>query len=146
MRLRRHNGELVGGAKRTRAGRPWVPLMIISGFESWQQTLQFEGRLKIAGKKRKENATRNPRSKIFRKVQWILNYLGKFCTEKKSGASQEVPVLEVQVFMKNIQAIHSYGSGDTYKSQLSLLRKYSAAKLFGKVAKGGVKSGKSSVK
>lgn len=41
-RLRQHNGEIVGGAKRTRRGRPWEMLCYISGFLDKKTALQFE--------------------------------------------------------------------------------------------------------
>lgn len=44
-RLRKHNGELVGGAKATRIGRPWKLVCILSGFPDKKTALQLEWRL-----------------------------------------------------------------------------------------------------
>ena len=41
-RLRQHNREIVGGAKRTCVCGPWTRVLHVSGFESWNETLQFE--------------------------------------------------------------------------------------------------------
>ena len=42
-RLRKHNGELAGGAKYTlRKGKGWEHVCLISGFHTKQQALQFE--------------------------------------------------------------------------------------------------------
>ena len=41
-RLRQHNGELVGGAKATRNGRPWNVWLTVEGFPTQKSTLQFE--------------------------------------------------------------------------------------------------------
>lgn len=41
-RLRQHNGEIVGGAARTRNRGPWRFHCVISGFRSWQEALQYE--------------------------------------------------------------------------------------------------------
>ncbi len=43
-RLRQHNGEIKGGAKRTRAFRPWFPICLIFGFHDYHQALRFEWR------------------------------------------------------------------------------------------------------
>lgn len=41
-RLRQHNGELVGGAAQTSRGRPWHHVLLVQGFVTLQQGLQFE--------------------------------------------------------------------------------------------------------
>jgi predicted GIY-YIG superfamily endonuclease len=44
-RIRQHNGEIKGGAKRTKKGRPWHPICLIKGFEDASTALRFEFRL-----------------------------------------------------------------------------------------------------
>lgn len=44
-RVRQHNGELVGGARATRACRPWRVLWYVSGFTSNEDALRFEWRM-----------------------------------------------------------------------------------------------------
>jgi predicted GIY-YIG superfamily endonuclease len=44
-RIRQHNGELTGGAKRTFKGRPWIPICTIKGFYDNTSALRFEYRL-----------------------------------------------------------------------------------------------------
>ena len=41
-RIRQHNGEIAGGAKKTQAHRPWKMIMYISGFPDERNALQFE--------------------------------------------------------------------------------------------------------
>ncbi|EPX74925.1 structure-specific endonuclease catalytic subunit [Schizosaccharomyces octosporus yFS286] len=41
-RLRQHNGELQGGAWKTRNGRPWIVLCLVHGFPNKTSALQFE--------------------------------------------------------------------------------------------------------
>ncbi|CAI5463834.1 unnamed protein product [Closterium sp. Yama58-4] len=45
-RLKQHNGEVVGGAKSTRAGRPWALVSVVSGFRTRSEAFQFEWRWK----------------------------------------------------------------------------------------------------
>ena len=39
-RLRQHNGELAGGAKNTRVGRPWEVELWVEGFRTMREALQ----------------------------------------------------------------------------------------------------------
>jgi predicted GIY-YIG superfamily endonuclease len=41
-RLRQHNGALSGGAKATKAWRPWCVIVTISGFRTRSEALMFE--------------------------------------------------------------------------------------------------------
>lgn len=52
-RLRQHNGELMGGAKRTKKWRPWVPVCLIKGFYESSSALRFEYRLQRPKRRRK---------------------------------------------------------------------------------------------
>lgn len=48
-RLRQHNGELVGGARRTQ-GRPWTHACILTEIPTWTAALQLEWRWKQLGR------------------------------------------------------------------------------------------------
>ena len=52
-RIRQHNGEIKGGAKRTQKWRPWTPICIIRGFYDASSALRFEYRLQHPGTRRK---------------------------------------------------------------------------------------------
>lgn len=41
-RLRQHNGEIKGGAKKTQQGRPWTLVAHITGFPNQHEALSFE--------------------------------------------------------------------------------------------------------
>ena len=49
-RLRQHNGELCGGARRTSASGPWSVDCYVSGFRNWREALQFEHAWRRAGR------------------------------------------------------------------------------------------------
>jgi predicted GIY-YIG superfamily endonuclease len=51
-RIRQHNGEIVGGAKKTEKGRPWVPICQIKGFYDNSSALRFEWRSQHSKKPR----------------------------------------------------------------------------------------------
>lgn len=44
-RIRQHNGEISGGAKKTMKHRPWYPVCTIEGFYESSSALRFEYRL-----------------------------------------------------------------------------------------------------
>jgi len=45
-RLRQHNGEICGGAKYTKRARPWRIFLVVEGFRSKRDVLQFEWQIK----------------------------------------------------------------------------------------------------
>jgi predicted GIY-YIG superfamily endonuclease len=45
-RIRQHNGEISGGAKRTRANRPWRIHCFVGPFQTKGSSLSFEARVK----------------------------------------------------------------------------------------------------
>jgi len=51
-RLRQHNGELVGGAKKTEKERPWEQICEIKGFYDKSSALRFEWRIQHSKKPR----------------------------------------------------------------------------------------------
>ncbi|BAT91272.1 hypothetical protein LR48_Vigan08g205300 [Vigna angularis] len=50
-RLKQHNGELNGGAKASRAGRPWICACIICGFADRSEASIFESKWKAISRK-----------------------------------------------------------------------------------------------
>ena len=49
-RLRQHNGQIKGGAKATRCGRPWKLVLAVTGFISWTELIKFEWRMHHPGR------------------------------------------------------------------------------------------------
>lgn len=49
-RLRQHNGEIAGGARRTHNRGPWHYECVISGFRTWKEALQYEWAAKYYSK------------------------------------------------------------------------------------------------
>ncbi len=56
-RLRQHNGEIKGGAKRTQKDRPWTPVCLIKGFYEASSALRFEYRLHHPGRRIRKTET-----------------------------------------------------------------------------------------
>ncbi|CAJ2655123.1 structure-specific endonuclease subunit slx1 [Trifolium pratense] len=50
-RLKEHNGELKGGAKASRAGRPWICACIVCGFTNRSEACVFESKWKALSKR-----------------------------------------------------------------------------------------------
>jgi predicted GIY-YIG superfamily endonuclease len=65
-RLRQHNGEIVGGAKKTKKGRPWIPICHIKGFHEKTSALRFEWRIQHS---------KNPRPNCISNLNIILKNL-----------------------------------------------------------------------
>lgn len=105
-RIRKHNGEICGGAKRTKKYRPWNFFFIISGFLDNHSALRFEARLqklKISKCACADNCNFNypPKSSrsvvnILRKLFTILNQ-GDGSVAKKN--KQEWPHLTINWYL-----------------------------------------------
>ena len=68
-RLRQHNGEIVGGAKYTRKGRPWSHLMYVEGFPTNSLAMCFEWAWKHK-RKRGRNGVYNAFERVCNKRKW----------------------------------------------------------------------------
>lgn len=53
-RVRQHNGEIKGGAKKTKGKGPWVPFLVVKGFNWEHHCLQFEWALQHPWDKKKK--------------------------------------------------------------------------------------------
>ncbi|XP_027356526.1 structure-specific endonuclease subunit slx1 [Abrus precatorius] len=80
-RLKQHNGELQGGAKASRAGRPWICACIICGFTDRSEASVFESKWKafsrrVSRKNQNENLSKqseDPSLPLLRHRQAALN-------------------------------------------------------------------------
>ena len=85
-RLRQHNGELVGGALRTRGKGPWSFFCVIRGFRTWKEALQFEWAFKYYTRRCRGLSTRKiALEELMKRERWTSN----------SPLSSDVP-LEVE--------------------------------------------------
>lgn len=125
QRIRRHNGEITGGAKYTAAGRPWKFVCWVRGFQTKRQALQFEYMWKHVRNKslvRFENCAQNGFGAVHEnrlkqatgtdlRLRKLRLLLGKERWSSKSPAASSVP-LEVVVKDEECRPrIHSLLSG-----------------------------------
>tara|TARA_B110000046_G_C12994440_1_gene399397 strand:- start:1550 stop:2002 length:453 start_codon:yes stop_codon:yes gene_type:complete len=73
-RLRQHNGEIVGGAARTRNRGPWQFHCVVSGFRTWKEALQYEWAAKYYTRRaRGINARKAAIEDLNRRDRWTSN-------------------------------------------------------------------------
>ena len=84
-RIRQHNGEIGGGAKYTRAHRPWKVHMVVSGFPDKRAALQFEWAWK-------HNSRRAAGSPIDRRMSGLSTLLGKERWTSNARPSRTMPL------------------------------------------------------
>lgn len=101
-RLRQHNGEIVGGAKKTHRYRPWTPVCVIKGFANESQALRFEARLHHAERKRR-------RSKKHA-VDYVLTHASAIISNGDGsharGTKQAWPFLTIQWYLTAYAITH----------------------------------------
>lgn len=78
QRLRKHNGEITGGAKKTQKGRPWKIVMFVTGFEHEKTAHQYE----FCIQKTKRYKKRGPgiRNQMY-KMKSLLKKQNKICSD-----------------------------------------------------------------
>jgi len=94
-RIRQHNGEISGGAKKTINGRPWKPICIIKGFYDNSSALRFEYRLQKTKNKKDiskmiYNLIISGDGKKQNKISWPLLYITWFHTNYKISSQNVV--------------------------------------------------------
>lgn len=73
-RLRQHNGELAGGARRTHNRGPWHFECVVSGFRTWREALQYEWAAKHHSRRcRSMTARRAAFEALNAREQWTSN-------------------------------------------------------------------------
>ncbi|KAF7824617.1 structure-specific endonuclease subunit slx1 [Senna tora] len=76
-RLKEHNGELRGGAKASRAGRPWVCACLIRGFTDRSEACVFESKWKAFSRrgtrKKQDEEVDDPSLALLQHRQAALN-------------------------------------------------------------------------
>jgi structure-specific endonuclease subunit SLX1 len=82
-RIRCHNGEITGGAKYTRVGRPWKPIFIVNGFQTKVQALCFEYSMKH---------TKVKQSGIMGRVKKLEYVINKEKWTSKCAPSHTIPL------------------------------------------------------
>lgn len=81
-RLRQHNGEICGGAKSTKKGRPYEIYCLITGFKNMNEALKCEWRIKHPDKKKK-------RSRKFCGINGRINGLNHLLGDIKFTSNSE---------------------------------------------------------
>ena len=76
-RIRQHNGEICGGARRTcRRGPGWEEVLHVSGFRTFRESLQFEFAYKRETRRWGDYTTQGRKfalEKLMRKERWTTN-------------------------------------------------------------------------
>jgi predicted GIY-YIG superfamily endonuclease len=73
-RLRQHNGEIAGGAARTRNRGPWHFHCVIGGFRTWKEALQYEWAAKYYTRRaRGISARKEALEELNRRDRWTSN-------------------------------------------------------------------------
>lgn len=98
-RIRQHNGELAGGAKKTSTCRPWTPICIIRGFYDKSEALRFEFRMQHLKTRKRQSET---------VINYIVNELNKliYDGDGKRGSKRSWPQLNI-LWYYDYQIIHT---------------------------------------
>ena len=70
-RIRQHNQEIKGGARKTSRSGPWIIDTTVVGFREWKECLQFEWALKR--EMRRHGPSRMTITQLMNKERWTKN-------------------------------------------------------------------------
>tara|TARA_A100000164_G_scaffold349144_1_gene351877 strand:- start:415 stop:906 length:492 start_codon:yes stop_codon:yes gene_type:complete len=99
-RIRKHNGEIVGGAKYTTAHKGkngWKPVAIICGFPDNKWAMSFEWRMK---RQKNSKGKLKPSSGIDSRLKNIFEILEEDKITSKSPPPSEIPLISIIVNKK----------------------------------------------
>ncbi|KAL3654369.1 hypothetical protein CASFOL_004050 [Castilleja foliolosa] len=74
IRLKQHNGELKGGAKASRAGRPWICACLIQGFINKSKAYEFESKWKSFSRKLPRKKCRKDQEQVDDYQSFLLQH------------------------------------------------------------------------
>lgn len=100
-RLRKHNGVIKGGAKKTIKGRPWKIVMFISGFDTERTALQYEFMIHHPPKKLRKRG-----GGIANKMKIMKGLLDKDKRERICSTSPPTSSLHLCKFFNDISYFH----------------------------------------
>ena len=86
-RLRKHNGEISGGARATRGHRPWEVVCRVEGFPDKRTAMQFEWRMH-----RRNTLRPRPDDPVQARLRFLQFVLRLEQWTSKSPAAQSVPL------------------------------------------------------
>lgn len=116
LRLRKHNGEIKGGAKRTSRGRPWEIVLYVTGFEYERTALQYEFvaqhppkklKTKLRNKPKGAKKTRFSSSGIRNKIKILKSLLKQ---ERICSTAPLNSELKLAVFFMKPEALEMWNS------------------------------------
>ena len=77
QRLRRHNGEITGGARYTKQDRPWKCVLFVSGFKDKCDAMSFEWHAKHKKSMKNLTGSEQPEPGSLRQPQNLTRYRKK---------------------------------------------------------------------
>lgn len=99
-RLRQHNGEIKGGAHATtsalKKGHSWSILCNVSGFPTWQATLQFEWRWKHISRRKNGNPSE-------KRILGLIDLVNMDRPTSKAELYSTYSPLKISVFKKCLE-------------------------------------------
>ena len=102
-RLRQHNGEIMGGAYRTKNGQPWIYIAVLKGLPNHINALSCEWRIRYPSNKRKKELKYNGingriigLNEVLKLTQWT-----KQCTILNKDINLELFILKDYVNLIN---------------------------------------------